>query len=279
MDRATPSLHERLTDLVGRVRSQAGLDTAFGGEVTGNGLIIDSVSGPRLQPLLNLSIEVGTGLGGKAIMLRRPVSVADYHQAHGITHHYDHVVSAAGLRSVVAIPVITAGAPRAMLYGALRSPVAISDARLSIVHRAIRQFEFELRVQEEVERSLAELDAAASMARMREELRAIYAETLAIAEKVTDPQLKLRMETLCTRARDNALAESPNRVPLDNPLTKRELDVAAQVAAGCTNTEVAERLGLVPSTVKTYLKSAMRKLEVRNRVEFVTECRRHGLLP
>lgn len=279
METAKPSVHQRLDDLVKKVRLQAGLDTTFGGEVNGDGFVIDCVAGDRLQSLLNLTIETGAGLGGKALMLARPVSVADYPYAGGITHHYDRPVAAAGLRSVFAVPVRPSGAPRAILYGALRSPVPISDMRLSILHRAVRQFEFDLRVQEQVERSLAELDAEASMARMREELRDIYAETKAIADKVTDPLLKSRLESLCERARRHAVTGRPVLEPPRSPLTKRELDVAVQVSAGHTNAEIAERLGLVASTVKSYLKSAMRKLGARNRMEFVTECRRTGLIP
>ncbi len=273
------SLHQRLDELVMRVRLQAGLDTTFGGEVTEDGFVIDCVAGERMQSLVNLGIQIGAGLGGKSLMLARPVSVADYHHAHGITHHYDQAVSAAGLRSVFAIPVMVSGAPRAIVYGALRSPVPISDMRLAIVHRFVKQFEFDLRVQDEVERKLAELDAEASMARMREELRDIYAETLAIAATTDDPLLKTRIESLCERARTNAAIEAPRLLVPRSPLTKRELDVAVQVSAGCTNAEVADRLGLVSSTVKSYLKSAMRKLGVRNRMEFVSECRRIGLIP
>lgn len=281
MDRTRPTLHRRLDDLVRRVRLQAGLDTSFGGEVsTGrDGFVIDCVAGDRLDSLLNLGIRTGAGLGGKALVLSRPVSVADYHHAHGITHHYDKAVAQAGLRSVFAIPVMPAGVPRAIIYGALRSAVPISDVRLAIVHRAVKQIEFDLLVQDEVERNLTELDVEASMARMREELRDIYAEAKAIAEKVDDPLLKSRIESLCTRARTNAVGVADEQPPARNPLTRRELDVAVQVSGGYTNAEVAERLGLVPSTVKSYLKSAMRKLDVRNRVEFVTECRRTGLIP
>ncbi|MGH3519400.1 MAG: LuxR C-terminal-related transcriptional regulator [Haloechinothrix sp.] len=279
MERTRPPLHQRLEELVKRVRLQAGLDATFGGEVGQDGFVIDCTAGDRMQSLVNLNIQVGAGLGGKALVLARPVSVADYPHAGGITHHYDQAVSAAGLRSVFAIPVMPSGAPRAIIYGALRNPVPISDMRLSIVHRSIKQFEFDLRVQDEVERSLAELDAEASMARMREELRDIYAETRAIADKITDPLLRTRIESLCERARSNSVAGEPRIVLPSSPLTKRELDVAVQVSAGHTNGEVAERLGLLPSTVKSYLKSAMRKLGVRNRMEFVTECRRTGLIP
>lgn len=281
MDRPRPTLHQRLDELVKRVRMQAGLDSSFGGEVDvdHDGFVINCTSGERLESLKNLGIRTGAGLGGKALVLARPVSVADYKHAHGITHHYDKAVSAAGLRSVFAIPVMPAGVPRAMVYGALRSAVPVSDVRLAIVHRAIKQMEFDLLVQDEVERSLADLAAEASMARMREELRDLYAEAKAIAEKVTDPMLKSRIESLCTRARSTALPAAPEPAAGGPALTRRELDVAVQVAAGHTNAEVADRLGLVPSTVKSYLKSAMRKLGVRNRVEFVSECRRTGLIP
>ncbi|MQA63957.1 MAG: winged helix-turn-helix transcriptional regulator [Actinophytocola sp.] len=278
MDHENLTAHQRLDRLVGRLRSQAGLDAVFGGLVgpEHDGFVITCVSGERVAPLVDLAIDVGAGLGGKALILSKPVSVCDYSRADAITHHYDHAVNATGLRSIFAIPVAPSGTPRAVVYGALRVPVPISDVRLAIVHRSVRKFEFDLRVQEEVQRNLAELEVTASVTRMREELRDIYAEVSAIAEQVVDPQLKARIKALSERAR------SGRPVPLEpvsSPLTKRELDVAAQVAAGCTNAEVAERLGLEPSTVKSYLKSAMRKLGVRNRVEFVTACRRQGLLP
>ncbi|GAA4290370.1 hypothetical protein GCM10023178_77480 [Actinomadura luteofluorescens] len=62
-------------------------------------------------------------------------------------------------------------------------------------------------------------------------------------------------------------------------LSPRELDVLSYVAIGCTNAEAAERLGLLPETVKSYLRSAMRKLDSHTRLEAVTAARRAGLLP
>ncbi|WP_344272603.1 response regulator transcription factor, partial [Actinomadura napierensis] len=62
-------------------------------------------------------------------------------------------------------------------------------------------------------------------------------------------------------------------------LTPREVDVLSYVAIGCTNAEAAERLGLLPETVKSYLRSAMRKLDAHTRLEAVTSARRAGLLP
>lgn len=62
-------------------------------------------------------------------------------------------------------------------------------------------------------------------------------------------------------------------------LTRRELDVVVQVAAGLSNADVADRLGLAPATVKSYLKTAMRKTGVHNRLALIAECRRAGVIP
>ena len=50
-------------------------------------------------------------------------------------------------------------------------------------------------------------------------------------------------------------------------LTEREEQVLAAVAGGCTNSEVADRLYITLSTVKTHITSLMNKLGARNRVE------------
>ncbi|MFE3740217.1 response regulator [Streptomyces sp. NPDC059134] len=54
---------------------------------------------------------------------------------------------------------------------------------------------------------------------------------------------------------------------LREPLTQRELDVVRLVARGHTNEEVAGRLYVTHSTVKTHLGNIQRKLAARNRVE------------
>lgn len=52
-------------------------------------------------------------------------------------------------------------------------------------------------------------------------------------------------------------------------LSVRELQILAQIAAGASNYEIAERLFLSVNTVKTYVRSAYRKMGVSNRANAV----------
>ena len=57
------------------------------------------------------------------------------------------------------------------------------------------------------------------------------------------------------------------RTQPSEPLTAREEEVLARVAAGRTNAEIADELFISLSTTKTHLASLMSKLGARNRVE------------
>jgi two-component system, NarL family, response regulator len=54
------------------------------------------------------------------------------------------------------------------------------------------------------------------------------------------------------------------------PLSHREKQILALVVQGRTNREIAHKLFLAESTVKTHLSSAFRKLDARSRAEAVT---------
>lgn len=75
---------------------------------------------------------------------------------------------------------------------------------------------------------------------------------------------------------DPALA--PLLLRRDPTLSPREREVLQQLADGLANKEVADRLGLAESTVKTHLESIYRKLEVIDRTAAVTEGLRRGLV-
>ncbi|HEX4090770.1 MAG TPA: response regulator transcription factor [Trebonia sp.] len=85
------------------------------------------------------------------------------------------------------------------------------------------------------------------------------------------PQVTLRLLRHLTPAR---AAAGPPPVPL----SARELEVAAAVARGRTNGEIAAELFISLSTVKSHLASIGGKLDVRNRVEIAAWAWGAGLI-
>ncbi len=72
--------------------------------------------------------------------------------------------------------------------------------------------------------------------------------------------------------------EPPNRSSLVEPLSSRELEVLALVDAGFSNQEIAAKLNIAASTVKTHINNIYGKLGVQTRVQAVNRARELGLL-
>jgi DNA-binding NarL/FixJ family response regulator len=68
---------------------------------------------------------------------------------------------------------------------------------------------------------------------------------------------------------------SPVRTTL---LSTRETDIIRCVAAGLRNAEVAERLSIGESTVKTHLNNIFQKLRIRDRVKLALYAQRAGIV-
>jgi len=62
-------------------------------------------------------------------------------------------------------------------------------------------------------------------------------------------------------------------------LTKREMDVLRQLAAGLANRQIAQRLYLSEKTVRNYISTILQKLHANDRTEAALIAARHGLAP
>ncbi|NRQ37881.1 GAF domain-containing protein [Nonomuraea sp. NN258] len=272
-----------LRTTVGGLRQATGLAVAFGGAIVqdGHDVRLTAMAGTRTDALRGLLIRTGHGLGGRVLLTTRPGSVADYAADARISHEYDRPVRAEGLRAVVAVPVRLGESVCGLLYGGIREPLPLGARVVDAMARAAARMEVELAVRAEVERRLAALETEAITRAAREsaagpgweQLREARAELRSIAQEVTDPGLRDRLRGVCDR-----LVASPGAAAPPNPLSPRELDVLALIAVGCGNAEAGRRLGLRPETIKSYLRSAMRKLGTHTRTETVVSARRAGFL-
>ncbi|WP_416562921.1 response regulator transcription factor [Nocardia testacea] len=263
-----------------RLAAVAGVPVIFGGEVSADTLRLTEFAGVRTNGLRGLSVTRASGLGGRVVDSRRPAAVSDYGNALSITHHYDGPVLGEGIRSVVAVPVVVSGRSRAVLYAATRGTGPIGDRTADALVQAGRRLAAEIGVRDEVDRRLRLLDVAAPAPAPGgvpvEELRAVQAELRAIADAAGEKQLRDRLREVGDRLTRALTGEPAPGAPV---LARREIDVLSQVALGCTNQAVAQRLSLGPETVKSYLRSAMRKLDAHSRHEAVATARRLGVIP
>jgi two-component system, NarL family, response regulator DegU len=64
--------------------------------------------------------------------------------------------------------------------------------------------------------------------------------------------------------------------PLFTPLSDREIEVLERIAAGGSNKEIAETLGISTQTVKNHISSILRKLSLNDRTQAVLYALRRG---
>ncbi|QPC47292.1 response regulator transcription factor [Mangrovibacillus cuniculi] len=62
----------------------------------------------------------------------------------------------------------------------------------------------------------------------------------------------------------------------ENPLTEREIEVLELVANGKNTQEIADSLKLKAGTVRNYISTILDKLEVKNRIEAITQSKEKG---
>lgn len=248
------------------LRARAAMDIAFGARVSSDAraMRILQINGGHTRSLANLTIMSGAGLGGKALALGQPARVRDYVAAKGITHVYDYAVQQEQLCTVAAFPVHVANAARYVVYLGSRTPLELGDRWLEGLAPVLRELEREIAIQDEVTRRMrllvrptADPTAHEGAVLSAGELGEIASELADLAGQVGDEVLKSRLLALRSRVATDGVTRLATCVPHPRQaavqLTPRETAVLMEVAAGCTNADAAERLGLLPNTVKSYL--------------------------
>lgn len=252
--------------------------TMYASLLADNRLQITQWVGLRTPALHNLIIEPGVGVGGRVVSTRRPVGVSDYTRASVISHEYDRAIQDEGLHSIVAVPVIVQREIRGVLYVGVHSPVRLGDKVIEEVTMTARSLEQDLAVNSALRRTEGGRAGAGKQGRVMngaewEQVRSTHSKLRMLANRVDDDSLRKELEVLCDQM------VSPVRVKQSTKLSARELDVLSCVALGHTNVEAAEEMGIGAETVKSYLRSVMRKLGAHTRYEAVNAARRIGALP
>ncbi|RUR03486.1 LuxR C-terminal-related transcriptional regulator [Labedella endophytica] len=266
-----------------------GIPVAFGGATVGGIVPVTSVAGARTNALDGLTVSPRLGLGGQSLIDGRPHATSDYGSSERITHDYDRHILGEGIAALLAVPVVVAGETLGMIYGGSRVPGTVGDrfaaSALGVASRIARDLAA-ARARDHAARALDAMPVQpptpTSWSSSLEGARVAYAELRSITGTVGDPDLRARLASVERRLATLGgipIPEEEGNSPDDVSLSPRERDVLVQTAVGLTNADVAARLGLKESTVKSYLASAMTKLDAPTRLRAVSEARRRGLIP
>ncbi len=272
-----------LAGAVAELVRQTRFPVAFGGLEHDDAIHITSIVGARTRSLEGLVVQASRGLGGRALVEKRPRLALDYRSSRSITHDYDRAVLGEGIATLFAVPLIVGGRARGVIYCGSWAESPVGDVIARPAFAVADALSSELRIRDEVRRRLAvtppPAEASALAPAAREELRETYAELRSIAAVVEDPAVRERLAGIERRLAALSKTEADAPLDLDVRLSPREIDVLACAALGSTNAEIAATLALREGTVKSYLQSAMAKLDASTRHAAVARARRAGLLP
>ncbi|MFB9569071.1 GAF domain-containing protein [Saccharopolyspora hordei] len=128
-----------LRGLARRIREETGAHIGLAGPVEpGEVLVLRQWDGTWATGLHDLHVAMGLGLGGLAVAERRPVWVADYCSSELITHDFDVPISADGIKTMLAVPMVRGGRVRGVVYAAMREVSHFGgrqlDAAVNLAH-------------------------------------------------------------------------------------------------------------------------------------------------
>jgi len=126
--------------MVANVPALAGVDLAWVGEPDGDDRMVLRHSVQAETDLVDgLVVPAGVGLGGRVLLVRRPLWVSDYCTAPEITHQFATQAAAEGVKGMIAVPILHDDRLLGVLYGANRHEREFGDrtmrALLQVAHR------------------------------------------------------------------------------------------------------------------------------------------------
>ena len=99
--------------------------------------------------------------------------------------------------------------------------------------------------------------------------------TVASGEALLEPSATRRLIEAYVGGQPTA---PPAGFPLPSSLTAREIEILRLIAAGLTNTEIADRLFISPLTCKSHVSRILTKLAARDRTQLVVLAYESGLI-
>jgi DNA-binding NarL/FixJ family response regulator len=97
-----------------------------------------------------------------------------------------------------------------------------------------------------------------------------------INDMVEKPKVASRLLSQFRSLPQDYSASTENEFPLFQPLSDREIEVLERIAAGGSNKEIADTLGISTQTVKNHISSILRKLSLNDRTQAVLYALRRG---
>jgi DNA-binding CsgD family transcriptional regulator len=256
------------------LRAQGAIPIVFGGLRDERGIRVTTTSGAQTAKLTTIVVRPDRGLGGRSWSSGQPQAVADYARATDITHDFDRQILGEGIVGLAVAPVIVRNRVTGLLYGGYRTELHRAGALDLLGHEAGRIAQ-ELLVRDLVDERIRamrirETPGSPAAGAARPDLSEVFARLRQVAARTTDPQTAQELRELL---------DLEPAAGVDRRLTTRQVDVLALVALGLTNEGIAASLGLSSLTVKSYLRSAMARLDARTRYEAVVEARRLKIIP
>jgi DNA-binding NarL/FixJ family response regulator len=98
-------------------------------------------------------------------------------------------------------------------------------------------------------------------------------------ESDRDSVLELIRRAASGELNPQAAKSSMDVLGTDTGLSRREVDVLGEITRGLSNEEIAAALCLSTNTIKSYIRSAYRRLGVESRAQAVAWCLLHGFDP